>query len=158
MPVPKFNKYGLLPAGIHICTLGEIQEIFCWNIQRQAIWNGLIEFLRYLKSMDLAYPVYLDGGFSTDKDYPEDIDLAHDVTAAMGYNQYRSAKLFMQHRNSIKQSYHVDFCTNLPGNNDFASFFQYAGPKTALIKGLNKKTPKGILRVESSIWVNGLNK
>jgi len=49
----------------------------------------------------------------------------------------------------IKQTYGVDFYVSWLGGtfNDFGLFFQYVGPKTALLKGLNERDTRGIVKV-----------
>jgi hypothetical protein len=64
--------------------------------------------------------------------------------------------MFRRERSQIKTDYRVDFCPNLPGNNDFSSYFQYVGEKTATIKGLKATDRKGVLRIQA--WANGLSK
>ena len=156
MPIPALDLHGFLPNGVHLCTIEEVENIFCWNECRLEIWRGGLQFLSELITRNMAYPIYIDGSFITDKKLPGDVDVVLDLTHADDFTQFLCVKMFQSERESIKARYHVDFCPNLPGNNDFSAFFQYIGPKTATIKGLNNKYRKGILRVES--WQTGLNK
>ena len=92
------------------------------------------------------HPVYADGSFVTDKERPEDIDVALDLLAATDADKWRGVE-FMFERGRIRSRYGVDFWVNLPGGNDFSAFFQYAGHKMAKFKGLDHHHRKGILRL-----------
>lgn len=158
MPLPQLTNLGLLPLGIHPSTLDEVRDTFCFNPHRERIWGKFLEFLKMLHAEDLAYPIFLAGGFCSGKDQPSDIDVVHDVRGAHGYNQYRCGRLFWEQREAIKNTYLVDYCPNLSGNNDFSSFFQYVGPKVAASTGLDEKDRRGVIHIASRSWLDGLNK
>lgn len=158
MPIPQLDEHGLLPSGIYPCRLADAERRFSTDAHRAALWNNLLDVLRQLHHLDLAYPIYLAGGYFSDKASPEDIDLVHDLRQACGYNQYRGWRLFMHERERIHKNHNIDYCVNLPGGNDFSSFFQYIGPKSAALTGLHEKHKRGVLRIESRIWLDGLNK
>ena len=157
MPLPPLDQYGLLPEGIHPSTLAEAHERFVFNDHRQRLWGNLMDVLRELRSTDMAYPIWLGGGFITGKNNPSDIDLVHDLTYACGYNQFRGFMMFKDQREAIKNTHHIDYLVNIAGKNDFSSFLQYIGPTSAALTGLNEKTLRGILRIESRTWLDGLN-
>lgn len=60
---------------------------------------------------------------------------------------FRALVFMQQYQGFIMNTFKVHFWFNFPGNNDFAAFFQYAGTKTAAMKGIHYKHPKGILRI-----------
>lgn len=43
--IPQFDGYGLLPPGIHDCTLDEVRDRLCWTTKRQEIFDGLCAFI-----------------------------------------------------------------------------------------------------------------
>ena len=49
MTVPILTTTGLLPAGVHNCTLQDVEAAFCTSERRREIWEGLTEFLLLLK-------------------------------------------------------------------------------------------------------------
>lgn len=78
MPIPDLNEDGLLPAGVHDCTLDEISARFGrFQVTDRRI--QLFEKLRLLmeeeKQAGLATEMIVDGSFVTDKPEPGDIDL-----------------------------------------------------------------------------------
>lgn len=156
MPIPDWTAQGLLPPGVHLATLAEIEMRYCWNAHRRGVWQDGMRFLRELIGRNLSYPIYIGGSFTTDKPDPPDLDVVLDLTLADDYHQFLAAGMFRRERSQIKTDYRVDFCPNLPGNNDFSSYFQYVGEKTATIKGLKATDRKGVLRIQA--WANGLSK
>lgn len=156
--IPPFDDFGLLPAGVHECTLAEAAEYLVFNDHRQLLWANLIHFLTELREADMAYPIFLAGGFASAKTLPDDIDVVHDLTHASELNQYRGWRLFDKGRDTIKAAHRVDYCVNLPGNNDFSAYFQYVGPKVAVATGMKEKDPRGVLYIRGRSWLDGLNK
>jgi len=157
MPFPPLDEHGQLPKGVYISSLDEIHDTFVVNAQRAMLWNGVIGFLEWVRTHDMAYPIYMAGGFISAKDHPNDIDIVHDLTHACDYNQFRGLQWFSNHRERIRSIHHVDYTANLKGNSDFSGLFQYLGPKVAALTGLDEKHPRGILRIESRAWLDGLN-
>jgi hypothetical protein len=78
MPIPELNESGLLPEGIHDCTLDEISARF-GRFQTTDRRVRLFEKLRALveeeRQAGLAVELIVDGSFVTDKPEPGDIDL-----------------------------------------------------------------------------------
>ena len=148
MPPPPLDARGLLPVGRHVCTLDEIHAAFCWDAHRLSLWNGLIEFLKVLTRESMVFPIGVDGSFTTDKERPADIDVVLDLRRAPEVAQVRGVLWFRQRRAEFRDNYHIDFCPNLPHDNDFTDFFQYVGTKTAHIKNLRREDRRGILIVE----------
>jgi hypothetical protein len=61
MPIPAFNEYGLLPAGIHDCTTDEVQHFFCFNDVRVQIWMGFGNFLNWIANQPAPDAILVDG-------------------------------------------------------------------------------------------------
>lgn len=147
MPIPALTDQGLLPAGRHPCSFAEIPPVFCWNTHRTQLWEGFEEFWGWYRPQRWSGQIYLNGGFVTDKPEPEDIDMVTDLAGLSEADQMQALLFMSKNQNFIFEKYKVHFWFNFPGFNDFASFFQYAGVKTAAIKGIDAKHPKGILRI-----------
>jgi hypothetical protein len=149
LPIPDFDETGLLPGGVHDCDLGEIQARFTWNERRASIWTGLQQFLHELAEMGMHYPLYVNGGFVTDRQDPSDVDLALDLCNGASAEHQRDALFhFHQRHHAIHEEFLVDYYPNLPGSQyDIAQFFQYVGLRTAMSKRLEPHARKGILRV-----------
>ena len=77
MPIPTFDRFGLLPGGIHECTIKEIEVDLAWNDNRRRLSALLQKFI----AVDLTPrfttvpPVVLDGSDVSKKDSPSNINL-----------------------------------------------------------------------------------
>ena len=73
MPIPKFDKNGNLPEGIHPATWQEVEDALAFNERRQELFAGL---KRACESLKLAGcpRIYIGGSFATNKEFPGDFD------------------------------------------------------------------------------------
>jgi hypothetical protein len=153
MPLPKFNYHGLLPEGVHDCALEDLQERMVTNPQREILWKNLQAFLEWARSTGQFSCAYIDGGFITDKIFPEDIDVILQTRASYGPDAFLAMEpFFAEGMNKIfdKYSVHLHFwCEGFPGGvSDFRRFFQYLRPQDAAPRGLKEGAKKGIVRIE----------
>src|SRR5438445_2479805 len=97
MPIPPFNEHGLLPEGIHDCTLAEIEARlggFQGSDRRLQLWARFTEFFAAAKASQLIEELLVDGSFVTANPDPNDIDLVlvvsarHDFTADLPPSSY----------------------------------------------------------------------
>jgi hypothetical protein len=86
MPLPPFElASGLLPAGEHSASWGEVLERFGWNLVRRRLLDGLAEGLSILADAGCTR-VWLNGSFVTAKEEPGDFDA---VWSAVGVDAAR---------------------------------------------------------------------
>jgi hypothetical protein len=147
MPIPTLEPNGLLPTGVHECSLSDISDQFTWNEHRTSLFTCFLRFLDAELRPQFPYPIFFDGSFVTDKELPDDTDVVLDLSMATDEQRWRALVFMRTHQHRIKEVYRVHFWINFPGDNDFAAFFQYVGVKTASAKGLNPLHLKGILKV-----------
>ena len=146
MPIPQLTNHGLLPDGIHDCTYAEAFTRFAINPAREIIWQNLMTTVEEMHTERLSGDLHLDGSFVTDKPVPEDIDVILDVRNEPAVQQGLALRYFHLNHVNLKAR-NVDWWPSLPAENNFVSFFQYVGSKTATVKGLAPKDRKGILRI-----------
>lgn len=87
MPIPALNEEGLLPEGVHDCTLDEIAVRFGrfqQSDRRVQLFVQLRELIEEERRAGLAVAVIVDGSFVTQKLEPGDIDLV--IVLPEGYN------------------------------------------------------------------------
>ena len=149
MPIPELNQNGLLPRGVHDCTLAEIAGVFGANEHRRRLCQNLVACLEQEIRPLFAYPILVDGSFVTDKDEPEDIDIVLDLKEASDEQKWQGLTLMNKKQRQFLHKYNIHFWINFdaPGFSDFSTFFQYVGIKTARIKSLDPRHMKGILRI-----------
>lgn len=140
---------GLLPPGVWDCSLSEICERFATTPHRKGLWDGLLQFLEAEVRPLGSLSVWIDGSFTRAKPFPEDIDVVLDFSAAdLAAVAYHILSFRVRH-DELKERYHVDVWPRHPAvENDLAAFFQYAGVKCAAELRVDRKHPKGILRVQ----------
>ena len=71
--IPQFDARGLLPAGVHLASWGEVAERFGGNLWRERLMAGLRYALDDLKRAG-CHRVYIDGSFVTSKEFPNDFN------------------------------------------------------------------------------------
>src|SRR5437870_11812921 len=78
MPIPDLSAKGLLPRGIHDCTLQDIRHrfgSFQGTEQRLRLFAKLEQLLEAMKQSGISVAILIDGSFVTTKAVPNDIDL-----------------------------------------------------------------------------------
>lgn len=148
MPVPNFTEQGILPEGVHPCTLLEAQHALSTNDARSQIWDGLIDFLDWTLQLPQPTALLIDGSYVTDKPLPNDVDVVVDVTGCTSAEQTAWFHAFQTDHLYVKQTFRVDFYPFVIGSgNDFSAYFQYIRVEEALRRGIPPHVRKGILRV-----------
>jgi len=148
--LPSLNYHGYLPEGIHDTTFDTMRERFVINPQRALLWERLQRFLQWAVTTGSFSH---DGGFITNKPFPEDVDVILQTCAPYGAEAFGAMEpFFAEGIDSIftKYSVHLHFwCEGFPGGlSDFRRFFQYLRPQDAAPLGLREGARKGIVRVK----------
>jgi hypothetical protein len=146
--IPAFNDFGLLPPGIHSCSLEQFQHVFAFNVRRQQLFESLTQCLQSMHRESLTGAVLLDGSYATDKQDPSDVEVVLDVRQQERADQDKALVFLVRQHNDLKST-GVDWYLNLEdgGTRDFTMYFQYIGEKTAAVKRCRPKDLKGILRL-----------
>ena len=87
--IPALDQHGLLPVGIHDCTLAEAEARFGRfqeSEHRPRLWADFTAFLREVKMSGIVESVWLDGSFVTSKSAPNDVDLILVVSASHDFS------------------------------------------------------------------------
>ena len=82
MPIPGFDRHGLLPAGTYRCSMTEVESRFGWNRHRKRFVELLGHFLLREIRPRFAQAFFVNGSFVTDKEEPGDVDVVLDMRAA----------------------------------------------------------------------------
>jgi hypothetical protein len=78
MPIPSLTDDGLLPDGVHDCSIEEIKSAFGWfgsSGKRSRLFQKLVEYVESVRDTDLIVDIIVDGSFVTSAADPDDIDL-----------------------------------------------------------------------------------
>ena len=57
MPIPELDAHGLLPAGVHDCSLEEMTAKFAWNDHRERMVRSFARFLKMEINDVFDFPV-----------------------------------------------------------------------------------------------------
>lgn len=148
MAIPQFTECGILPAGVHDCTLVEAEAFLAVNEPRAAIWTGLEGFLRWTEPLPAPSCFLIDGSYVTDKVSPNDVDVVVDLTGCSIVDIQAWTERWASHHDYAKVTFSVDFYPAVAGmGNDFSAFFQYVRIDEALRRGMAPDVRKGILRL-----------
>lgn len=71
------SPWNILPAGIHLASLAEIEIAFATNARRRQLFEGLLAGAKALATAGCQY-LYLDGSYVTGKPNPGDYDACWD--------------------------------------------------------------------------------
>ena len=148
VPIPELTPHGVLPSGRHSCTLSEIQARYTGNAHRSSLWSAFCRFLKWTNNQPKPSAIIIDGGFTSDKDKPKDIDFVFDLTGRDQICQNHWAFVFLKKRKFLMDSFMVDFWVYFPGApNDLRSFFEYVKLEEAISRGMQPGDRKGVLVV-----------
>lgn len=76
--IPEFNSDGNLPIGIHFSSWEEFIKRFGNSLQRQYLIYGLKKLISNLRIAGCRR-IFIDGSFTTIKDFPNDYDACWEV-------------------------------------------------------------------------------
>ena len=147
MPIPDLNHDGLLPPGVHSCTLDEVQArfgSFRLSDQRPRLFSALLELVAELRRSDLFAAVVLDGSFVTEVAAPNDIDLilvlkrTHDWKRDPAMHEYNVLS-----RSRLRRRFGFDAFLAVDGDIDYGEMVEFFGGVRD-----NPDVRKGMLRIE----------
>jgi hypothetical protein len=144
--IPELHENGLLPVGVHDCSVAELGQRFGQfqrTDRRCQLYGRLQSFLNEVWAVKQVIAVIVDGSFVTNQDEPGDIDLI--VVLARDYD-YRAELAPFEYqvlsRRRVQQRYGFDILVALENSaayDVYVDFFQQ-------VKGEPRRR-KGLLRV-----------
>lgn len=147
MAIAPLNEAGLLPRGIHTCSMDELRARF-GSFQTSDRWPRLMErleaFLVEVRACRVGRAVIVNGSFVTRKPEPNDIDLllvlpaGHDFHADLSPAQY-----MVVDGRRVRRAYGLDLFVVEDGSADYDALVRLFS-RVRLQPGL----AKGIVRIE----------
>lgn len=147
MPIPEYNEHGLLPPGVHSCTLPELKARFgrfSTSNQRLELFAKLEQYVQEASSAKIVSALLVDGSFVTATETPNDIDLVailaedHDFTQAL--RPYQSNVLSNRW---IRKQFGFDLLVARANSVEYGEYIAFF----AQVRGWPDRQ-KGLLRVE----------
>ena len=146
--IPDLDGEGVLPVGVHECTLDEIDQRFgAFNVsdKRIELVKQLRRYCEQLKKVDIASFIVVDGSFVTAKPEPGDIDILlvlradADLAKELAPFEYNAIS-----KRRVKQTYPFDLLVANEGSAAYTQqleFFARVKNRPGLSKGLLKVKP-----------------
>ncbi len=149
MPIPSFDRFGLLPDGVHSCTLEEVEAVLAWSDKHRQLTHQLRDFISAELSPTFLTlpPLVLGGSYVTAEDNPADINLVLELQHLSDHEKMQG--LLLCHRvPAIFRRYRIEMTPALQrSGNDFVTYYQHLNPRKALAMNLFHGHKKGLLRL-----------
>lgn len=148
VPIPALLESGLLPAGIHLATIDDVQAAFGSSSDRRTeLFGGLTKFVQVARKFRLFKTLLIDGSFVTDKAAPGDIDAVLEMDRG-------SLAILVAHPNReevlnhdfVKAFYSIDLYLSAI-DPPIVAFFQHVRTSEAIVRKLGPDALKGIVRI-----------
>lgn len=143
MPIPAFDANGLLPPGIHHCTLEEIASgfgQFRTTSQRPELFARLREYVQEAKNTHAVKALVIDGSFVTTADVPNDVDMIVVLDAAYDFRaEVRPFQYNLLSRRRVQRRFRFDILVARENSAEYAeyiAFFEQVRGAPDLRKGL----------------------
>jgi hypothetical protein len=143
LPIPELLPNGILPEGIHECTLEEITARFGRfqaTDRRPSLNQGLIRYLDELRQADIGKCLIVNGSFVTQADRPSDIDALlilkddGDLSGDVPPFKYNAmSRRYIQNHHGL--DIHFGFEGN-PSAAEIIQLFQEVKGRPGLLKGI----------------------
>ena len=147
MPLAALNPDGLLPGGIHDCTVDELKAgfgSFQGNDQRPRLFARLEIFLAEVRAAGLVRSILVDGSFVTSKPDPDDIDLILTVASDHDFSDDLSAAAYnVLSKQRVHRRYGFDLLVAREASIEYqrwTEFFQQVRLEPARRKGILRLT------------------
>jgi hypothetical protein len=147
MPIPEYAEHGLLPPGVHSCTLVELQKRFgrfSKSSHRLELFAKLQQYVQEAQSAKIVSALLVDGSFVTAIEVPNDIDLVailaedHDFTQEL--RPYQSNVLSNRW---VRKQFGFDLLVARANSVEYAEYLAFF----AQVRGWPERS-KGLLRIE----------
>ena len=142
MPIPDLDHRGVLPAGLHACSLNEIQVrfgSFQESDRRVRLHKELVRYAEEARLSSLIRALVVDGSFVTHKAEPGDIDIIVVLGGAIPQGDLPPFAYNAISRRRIKAMYPFDVVVVPDGGGAYQAaveFFAQIKHQPGAIKGL----------------------
>lgn len=120
MPIPPLSETGVLPPGVHECTLDEIEEAFGQfqsSDRRPRLFRDLQRYIAAVRSAAVGKYLVVNGSYVTGKPDPGDIDILLvlrddlDLTLTVPPFEYNARS-----KRYVRKEYALDFYVGFDGD------------------------------------------
>lgn len=150
--IPDLND-GVLPVGIHRCTLQEIEETFGKfnrTDRRPQLTESLKRYIDDARNSGIVSAVIVDGSYITRKPEPSDIDLILALRTNINLGQeLRPVEYNIQSKRRVRRNYGFDVLPAVDGSVAYDSYVRdFSRVRLDDPEQTTKQRYKGLLRIE----------
>jgi hypothetical protein len=144
---------GVLPNGIHVCTLEEVVNTFGQfnrTDRRPRLTENLARYFTDVRNAQIATAVVIDGSYITQKPEPNDIDLILALRADFDLRQeLRTFEYNVQSKRMVKRLYGFDVLPAIDGSEVYEGYIRFfSRVRLNDAEQTNLQETKGVLRIE----------
>lgn len=148
--IPAFDHRGLLPPGIHVAAgWDEVVRHLGFTAHREILLAKARQFMSSeLAAVGFGLELCVGGGFVTDKPVPRDIDCTIALPLSQLASRIELLRLALD-ADRIWSQYGLDLFPTIEDSNamDYRDYYQFVGPTTGALKGLDPSDRQGVIRV-----------
>jgi predicted nucleotidyltransferase len=144
---------GVLPAGLHLCTLEEVKEAFGQfrrSDRRPQLTERLARYIQDARNSGIVSAIVIDGSYVTAKKEPGDIDLIVALRPELDLTtEMRPLEYNIQSRSMVRKLYGFDVLPAVDGSKTYQRFLDFFS--RVELNDPDQKTiweHKGMLRIE----------
>jgi predicted nucleotidyltransferase len=145
--IPNFTSAGLLPTGIHLATLEEVEFAFgCGTDTRIRLYESLRAFLELARSFQMFTSIVIDGSFVTNEPDPSDVDVVLILPGPQLKRLMKHSDYLKLENAAIRERFAIDLFID-PDLEGMATFFQRLKIEDALQRGVPPRHLRGVVQV-----------
>jgi hypothetical protein len=141
--IPDLDGRGLLPVGVHECSMEELRDrfgVFQTTDRRCRLFERLAAFVDEARITRMAAALIIDGSFVTAEPSPEDVDLIVLVPAGHDFSaELRPFEYNILSRRMVQKRFGLDVLVAPEGSDlqhEYVVFFQQVRGEPSIRKGL----------------------
>ena len=146
VPIPEFDIHGLLPPGVHDCTLEDVSArfgVFRGDERRPQLMTKLEAFVSEARQHEVLVEILIDGSFVTAAPHPNDIDLILVVRADHDFAADLTPRIYnILSKRRVQRRYGFDLLVARQGSVEYVQWVEFFSQVR-----LEPDRQKGILRL-----------
>lgn len=147
MAIPNLTSAGLLPTGIHLATLQEVEFVFGRETDtRIRLYENLCAFLELARSFQMFTSIVIDGSFVTNEPDPSDVDVVLILPGLQLKRLMKHSDYLKLENTTVRELFAIDLFID-PDLEGMATFFQRLKIEDALQRGVTPRHLRGVVQV-----------
>lgn len=128
MPIPELDSRGLLPAGVHECTVEEIEVSFGHFLasdRRPRLFRDLQRYVQEARTAEIGKFLIVNGSYVTAKPDPNDIDVLLVLRDDVDFGEPVPPFVYnSRSKRYVKREYGLDFYPAFEGDETYSRMLE----------------------------------